>query len=72
LTERSIGNVGIIGGAPTRERAVGSILTSRPEPEELVIVASRLRTRTRIIKRTSNNNNNKYSSIIKSKVISIA
>jgi len=59
------------GGAPTRERALGSILTSRLEPEELVIVVSRPRTRTYTIKRISNNNN-EYSSIIRSKVILIA
>jgi hypothetical protein len=44
---------------------------SRLEPEELVIVESRPRIRTYIIKRISNNNN-KYSSIIRSKVILIA
>jgi hypothetical protein len=59
------------GGALPWEQAVGSISISRPEPEELVIVESRLRIRTRIIKRTSNNNN-EYSSIIRSKVILIA
>jgi len=71
LIERSTGSMGITGGAPTRERVVGFILTSRLEPEELVIVASRPRIRTYIIKRISNNNN-EYSSIIRSKVISIA
>jgi hypothetical protein len=44
---------------------------SRLEPKELVIVESKLRIRTYIIKRISNNNN-KYSFIIRSKVISIA
>ena len=71
LIERSIGNIGIIGGALTREQAVGFISTSRLEPKKLVIIVSRLRIRTYIIKRTSNNNN-KYSSIIRSKVILIA
>jgi len=70
LIERSTGSVGITGGVPTRERVVGFILILRPEPEELVIIASRPRIRTCIIKRTSNNNN-KYSSIIRSKVILI-
>ena len=70
LTERSIGSIGIIGGALTRERVVGSISMSRLEPKESVIVASRPWTRTRTIKRTSNNNN-EYSSIIRSKVILI-
>ena len=70
LIERSIGNIGIIRGASIRERVVGSILISRLEPEELVIVVSRPRIRTRILKRTSNNNN-EYSSIIRSKVILI-
>jgi hypothetical protein len=63
--------MGVTGGALPRERAVGSISTSRPEPEELVIVESRPLIRTRIMKRTSNNNN-EYSSIIRSKVILIA
>ena len=71
LIERSTGSIVITGGAPTRERAVGSISTSRPEPEESVIVVSRPRIRTYTIKRTSNNNN-EYSSIIRSKVILIA
>ena len=71
LIERSTGSIGITGGAPTRERAVGSILILRPEPKESVIVASRPRIRTYIIKRISNNNN-EYSSIIRSKVILIA
>ena len=71
LTERSTGSTGIVGGALPREQAVGSILTSRPEPKESVIVESRPRTRTYIIKRTSNNNN-EYSSMTRSKVISIA
>jgi hypothetical protein len=71
LTERSIGNIGITGGVLPRERVVRSISTSRLEPKESVIVESRLRIRTYTIKRTSNNNN-KYSSIIRSKVILIA
>ena len=71
LTERSTGGAGVTGGALPRERAVGSISTSRLEPKELVIVESRPRIRTYIMKRTSNNNN-EYSSIIRSKVISIA
>jgi len=60
-----------MGGALTRERALGSILILRLEPKELVIVAFRPWIRTRIMKRISNNNN-KYSSIIRSKVILIA
>jgi hypothetical protein len=71
LTERSTGSIGMTGGALPRERVVGFISTSRPEPEELVIVESRPRIRTYTIKRTSNNNN-KYSSMIRSKVILIA
>jgi len=71
LIERSTGSIGITGGAPTREQVIGSILISRLEPKELVIVASRPRIRTHIIKRISNNNN-EYSSIIRSKVILIA
>ena len=63
--------MGVTGGALPRERVVGFISTSRLEPEELVIVESRPRIRTRIIKKTSNNNN-EYSSMIRSKVISIA
>jgi hypothetical protein len=69
--ERSTGSTGVIGGALLREWVVGFISTSRLEPEELVIVESRPRIRTRIIKRISNNNN-EYSSIIRSKVILIA
>jgi hypothetical protein len=69
--ERSTGSIGVTGGAPPRERVVGSISTSRPEPDKLVIVESRPRIRTHIIKRISNNNN-EYSSIIRSKVILIA
>jgi hypothetical protein len=71
LTERSTGSAGVTGGVLPRERVVGSISISRLEPEELVIVESRLRIRTCTIKRTSNNNN-EYSSIIRSKVILIA
>jgi hypothetical protein len=71
LIERSIGGIGVTGGVLPREQVVGSILISRLEPKELVIVESRPRIRTRIIKRISNNNN-KYSSIIRSKVILIA
>jgi hypothetical protein len=70
LTERSIGSAGVIRGALPREQVIGSISTSRLEPEELVIVESRPRIRTYIIKRISNNNN-EYSSIIRSKVILI-
>ena len=66
-----MGSISIIRGALPQERAVGSISTSRLEPEELVIVESRPRIRTRIIKRISNNNN-EYSSMIRSKVILIA
>jgi hypothetical protein len=66
-----MGSVGVMGGALPRERAVESISTSRLEPKELVIVESRPRIRTHIIKRISNNNN-EYSSIIRSKVILIA
>jgi hypothetical protein len=66
-----MGGTGVTGGALPRERAVGSISISRLEPKELVIVESRPRIRTRIIKRISNNNN-EYSSIIRSKVILIA
>ena len=65
-----MGSVGMTGGAPTRERVVGSILILRLEPEESVIVVSRPWIRTYIIKRISNNNN-EYSSIIRRKVISI-
>jgi len=35
-------SIGIIGGVPTREQVVGSILMSRLEPKESVIVVSRL------------------------------
>ena len=42
LTERSISSIGMTGGVPTQERVIGSILTSRLEPKELVIVVSRL------------------------------
>jgi hypothetical protein len=66
-----MGSMGVTGGALPREQVVGSISTSRLEPKELVIVESRPRIRTRTIKRISNNNN-EYSSIIRSKVISIA
>jgi hypothetical protein len=66
-----MGSTGVTGGALPREQAVGSISTSRLEPEELVIVESRPRTRTYTIKRISNNNN-EYSSMIRSKVILIA
>jgi hypothetical protein len=66
-----MGGAGVMGGALPRERAVGSISTLRPEPKELVIIESRPRIRTHIIKRISNNNN-EYSSIIRSKVILIA
>jgi hypothetical protein len=66
-----MGNIGVIGGALPWERVVGFISISRLEPEELVIVESRLRIRTCIIKRISNNNN-EYSSIIRNKVILIA
>jgi hypothetical protein len=66
-----MGSAGVTGGTLPRERVVGSISTSRLEPKELVIVESRPRIRTYTIKRISNNNN-KYSSIIRSKVISIA
>jgi hypothetical protein len=72
LTERSTGSTGITGGTLPRERVVGSISISRLEPKESVIVESRPRIRTCIMKRTSNNNNNEYSSIIRSKVILIA
>jgi hypothetical protein len=64
-------SAGVTGGALSRERAVGFISILRLEPKELVIVESRPRIRTYIIKRTSNNNN-EYSSIIRSKVILIA
>jgi hypothetical protein len=70
LIERSTSSIGIIRGVLPREQVVGSILISRLEPKELVIVESRSRIRTCIIKRISNNNN-KYSSIIRSKVILI-
>jgi hypothetical protein len=53
LIERSTGGVGVTGGALPQERAVGSISISRLEPEELVIVESRPRIRTYIIKRRS-------------------
>jgi hypothetical protein len=66
-----MGSTGVIGGALPQEQVVGSISTSKLEPEELVIVESRPRIRTYTIKRISNNNN-EYSSIIRSKVISIA
>ena len=71
MTERSTGSTGIVGGVLPQEQVIGFILTSRLEPKELVIVESRPRIRTYIIKRISNNNN-EYSSIIRSKVISIA
>ena len=71
LTERSTGSIGVTGGVLPREQVVGSILTLRLEPKELVIVESRPRIRTHTIKRISNNNN-EYSSIIRSKVILIA
>jgi hypothetical protein len=66
-----MGSTGVIGGVLPRERVVGFISTLRLEPEELVIVESRPRIRTRTIKRISNNNN-EYSSMIRSKVILIA
>jgi hypothetical protein len=66
-----MGSTGVTGGALPREWAVGFISILRPEPDKLVIVESRPRIRTRTIKRISNNNN-KYSSIIRSKVILIA
>jgi hypothetical protein len=66
-----MGSISVTRGALPRERVVGSILISRLEPKELVIVESRPRIRTYIIKRISNNNN-EYSSIIRSKVILIA
>jgi len=64
-------SISIIRGALPRERVVGSISILRLEPKELVIVESRPRIRTSIIKRISNNNN-EYSFIIRSKVILIA
>ena len=66
-----MGSMGVTGRALPREQVIGSISISRLEPEESVIIESRPRIRTRIIKRTSNNNN-EYSSMIRSKVILIA
>jgi hypothetical protein len=66
-----MGSIGTVRGVLPRERVVGSISTSRLEPKESVIVEFRSRIRTYTIKRTSNNNN-EYSSMIRSKVISIA
>jgi hypothetical protein len=64
-------SIGITRGALPQERAIGSISTSRLKPKESIIVESRPRIRTCTMKRISNNNN-KYSSIIRSKVILIA
>jgi hypothetical protein len=54
-----------------RKQVIVSILVLGIELEELVIVEFRPRVRTHIIKKVSNNSN-KYSSIIRSKVISVA
>jgi hypothetical protein len=71
LIERSTSAIGKAGLLLPRKRVVVSILVLGIELEKLVIVKSRLRARTCIIKRVSNNSN-KDSFIIRSKVISVA
>jgi hypothetical protein len=71
LIERSTGTIGKAGLLLFRGRVIVSILASGIELEELVIVKFRPRARTHIIKKVSNNSN-KDSSIIRSKVISVA
>jgi hypothetical protein len=67
MSTSTIGKAGLL---LFRGQVVVSILVLEIELEELVIVESRLRVRTHIIKRVSNNSN-KDSSIIRSKVISV-
>ena len=71
LIERSTSTIGKAGLLLFRRQVVVFISVSGIELEELVIVKFRLQARTYIIKRVSNNSN-KYSSIIRSKVISVA
>jgi hypothetical protein len=68
LIERSTSTIGKAGLLLFREQVVISILVLGIKLEKLVIIESRLRARTHIIKKVSNNSN-KDSSIIRSKVI---
>jgi hypothetical protein len=71
LIERSTSTIDKTGLLLFRGQVVVFISVLGTELEKLVIVKSRLRARTHIIKKVSNNSN-KYSSIIRSKVISVA
>ena len=71
LIERSTSIIGKAGLLLLRGQVIMSILVLGIELEESVIIKSRLWARTHIIKKISNNNN-KDSSIIRSKVISVA
>jgi hypothetical protein len=71
LIERSTSIIGKAGLLLFRGQVVVFISVLEIELEELVIVKSKLQVRIRIIKRISNNSN-EYSSIIRSKVISVA
>jgi hypothetical protein len=68
LIERSTSTIGKAGLPLFREQVVVSISVLGIELEKSVIIESRLRARTHIIKKVSNNSN-KDSSIIRSKVI---
>jgi hypothetical protein len=71
LIERSTSTIGKAGLLLFRGQVILSILVLGIKLEKLVIVKSRPRARTYIIKKVSNNSN-KDSSIIRSKVISVA
>jgi hypothetical protein len=71
LIERFTSTIGKAGLLLFREQVIVFISVLGIELEESVIVEFRLRARTYIIKKVSNNSN-KDSSIIRSKVISVA
>ena len=66
--ERSTSTIDKAGLLLLRRQVIISILILEIKLEKLVIIKFRLRARTHIIKKISNNSN-KYSSIIRSKII---